>query len=289
MANKIWVGTTTAGDWSVAGNWSPSGVPASADNVYLQNSSQGVTAGFDQAAIVLASLNIAQSYTGAFTDYLNIGAALVRIGYNDGPTASLAGSTAIMLDLDDTVDTTTAVTIENSGQSATVGIPTIRIKELPDASSTVSVRKGSVGVGFDTGDITTLGSVNITSVDNPRADAKVYIGSGVTLTTLNKQGGDCVLGCAATTVTNTEGTLKTVGSGAITTMHADGGNITSNSTGTITTLNADGGVTDFLKSSAARTVTTINVNGVGQVKLDPNVVTVTNAIASTDGITIKAA
>jgi len=286
MANKTWVGTDTGneGDWSVAANWSPVNVPVDADDVYLENSSQDVTAGFDQAAIALTSLNIAQSYTGVFDDYLNIGAATVRIGYHDGPTAtSLAGSAAIMLDLDDTADTTTAITIENSGTSATSGIPAIRIKEVPNVGSSLSARDGTAGLAFDTGDTTTIGTVNVTS------DADVYIGAGVTLTTLSKQGGDCVLGCAATTVTNVKGPLKTVGSGAITTLNARGDTVTSNSTGTITTLNADGGVTDFTKSSTARTVTTLNVNDVGQVKLDPNVVTITNAIASTDGINIRAA
>ena len=65
MAVKIWTGATD-GDWSVAGNWSPSGVPASADDVILSASYVvSITAGLNQSAVTLNSLTVEQGYSGA--------------------------------------------------------------------------------------------------------------------------------------------------------------------------------------------------------------------------------
>ena len=37
MATKIWIGTSTPGDYSVAANWAPSGVPGAAEDFVAQN------------------------------------------------------------------------------------------------------------------------------------------------------------------------------------------------------------------------------------------------------------
>lgn len=66
MATKTWVGTdaTTPNDWSVSGNWTPSGVPVATDDVYFVSGAADVTAGLDQSAITLNTLTVGTKYTG---------------------------------------------------------------------------------------------------------------------------------------------------------------------------------------------------------------------------------
>jgi hypothetical protein len=289
MAKKIWVGTDTGneGDWATAANWSPSGVPASADDVYLEDSSQDVTEGFDQSAKALATLNIDQSYTGKIgdaTSYLQIGAVKVNIGYHNGPDAPL-GSPRIKLDLGSV--TAATVVIENAGTSADSNKPPIRIKAA-NAATTIEVRKGKVGIAFNTGETTTIGTLTVSYVSQVNMDADVYVGAGVTLTTINHKGGDLYVSCGATTINSYAGLLYTIGSGAITTLNAKGGYITANSTGTITTLNITKGTADFLKSAAARTVTTLKLEAGGVLKYDPNILTITNNVDSDNAVILTA-
>ena len=70
------------------------------------------------------------------------------------------------------------------------------------ANTTLEVRKGSVGVGFEADETTTIGTITVNYLTSITTDADVYIGDGVTLTTLAKPGGICKLGCAVTTATN---------------------------------------------------------------------------------------
>jgi len=289
MATKIWLGTDTGnvGKWATAANWSPSGVPANGDDVYLINSSQDVTADWDQSAVALNSLNIAQSFTGKIGDasnYLQIGASSVRIGYNDGP-GTPAGSSLLKLDLGNT--TAPTVVIENSGVSSDDEVPPILLLVV-NAAAVIEARKGKVGIAFDPSESSTVGTIVSSYVNQKSADADVYIGEGVTLTTLNIKGGDVILPCGVTTINGYDGTLKTVGSGAIAAINAKGTVMTLNSTGTITTLIITGGTADFSKSSQARTVTTLKLDDKGKLIYDPNVVTITNKVDSNDPVILQA-
>ena len=289
MANKTWVGTDTGneGDWATAANWSPTGVPDTADIVHLENSSQGVTEGFDQATVVLTSLNIAQSYTGAIGDsdeYLEVGASAVKIGHNYG-IGSPAGSGRIKLDIG---TSSSIVTVLNSGTSTDTPKNTIRLKAA-NATTEVHVTKGSVGVATDaSGETATVKTVHVGYDTNQKNDSDVNIGSGVTLTNLYKTGGETRLGCGATLVEVSGGELQTWGTGAITTMTLTGGEAQSDSTGTITTLNVKGGKADFTKSPAARTVTTVKLEAGGQLSYDPDVLTITNKVDSDEPVTLLA-
>ena len=275
MANKLWVGTDTAGDWSVAANWSPAGVPGAADAVILTDSSQDVDAGLDQSAIVLASLTIDQSYTGDIgtsAAYLQIDTAILNIGQHYG-AGSPSGSGRIKIDLDDTA---CVATIYNSGTS-TDNKPAILLI-ANQATTTIEVRKGSVGIAYLPFETTTIATIKTNYLTQKNTDADVHIGSGVTLTTLSMAGGTVDLLCAATTVTAEDGILTIGGSGAITTVNASGATIYANSTGTITTMNITGGTVDFRRSQVAKTVTTLKLDAPGIVKYDPAVVTLTNQV-----------
>jgi len=289
MANKIWLGNDSGneGDWSVAANFLPSGVPINGDDVYLENSSQDVTAGFDQSAVTLASLNVDQTYIGKIgdaDDYLKIGATKLNIGQHYGPGMP-AGSGRIKIDLG---SAQSAVVVHNTGSPADSNKPAVRLK-ANNASTTIEVRKGSVGVATETGETTTVSKIIISYVSQVNSDADVFIGPGVTLTTLDQLGGDGILECAATTVNAKAGTLTITGSGIITTLNAEGATVISNSTGTITTCNVKGGTADFTKSAAARTVTTLKLEAGGILKYDPGVLTITNKVDSDNPVTLMAA
>jgi len=280
-ATCIWIGTTTAGDWSVAANWSGAAVPVDGDFVYLENSSVSVTAGLDQSAIALASLTIAQSYTGSIgtaTAYLQIGSVLTNIGQYFGISRP-NGSPMIKLDLNDDDTTTGTINVWDSGSTSDPNVPTIRLL-VNDAASILNVYKGSVGVAPITGETSVIGIINVSYVSNVASDANLFVGSGVTLTTLEIFGGKNILNCATVTITTWAGTLTTNGTGVILTLNVFGGTVTSNSSGTIAAANIKPpGFLDMTKSVTARTITTLLRDNGGKISYEVGDVTLTNKIA----------
>lgn len=281
--------TASAGPshWDSVDNWDGGAVPDGAHNVYIDNASDDIIYGLDQSSITtLTSLNIGKSFTGKIGyngasgysgTYLQIKATTVNIGDHSG-TGSPAGSGRIMLD---TGSTTSTININDSASTGTdSNKPPIRIL-ANDGSTVLNIRKGIVGVAYESGETSTLSAINISYNTNKTSDAKVYIKSGVTLTTLDKIGGECELSCAATTVTNEAGTLKILGGGAITTLN-NYGTVYSNSTGTITTFNQFGGVADCTTSRLSRTITTLKLDQNSVFKYDPSIVTLTNKIQPYD-------
>jgi len=273
--------------WDTAANWDSGVVPggAASQDVYIENSASDIIYGLDQSGIseTLNSLNIGKSFTGRIGyngatgysgTYLVIKASSVNIGQHSG-IGSPAGSGRIMID---TTSTASTITIyDTSSSPSDTNKPSCRLKAA-SASTVINIKKGKVGIAYESGETTTIGTINQSFVSDQSADASVYIGAGVTLTTYTKTGGSAVLGCAATTVTNSIGTLQTIGAGAIATFNITGGIVTSNSVGTITALNVISGIADFTGSQSARTVTMPKVGAGGQIKYDPSIVTMTNKI-----------
>tara|TARA_R100000808_G_scaffold25080_1_gene61495 strand:+ start:12453 stop:13313 length:861 start_codon:yes stop_codon:yes gene_type:complete len=270
MADKLWVGTDSGneGDLNTAANWSPSGVPGASDDVYFRDSSQNVTAGFTSIATI-NSLNIDMTFTGTFSDFWEVTVANVDIGQNSG-FATAAGSQKILLDVKTTAST---INVHNSGNAATAGEAAVQIKGN-NSGNVLNVKKGSVEVEPDATESGTFGTVNVSWVDNRDLDARVVVGSNVTLTTWKQTGGTNFVRTGATTVTNRGGHLTTEGSGAITTLNSDAGITVSNSTGTITTANVEGKL-DCCQSMTARTITNLKLNPGGVFARDPSVVTIT--------------
>jgi len=280
--------TANAGpkDWSSADNWSGDAVPGGAadQDVYIEDFSGDILYGLDQSGIAntLASLNIGQSFTGKIgsngaaghaAEYLKIKATAVNIGYNYS-NSTLSGSGRIKIDTGSTAST---ITIYNTGTAADTGKPAIRLL-ANSASTVIRVLKGTVSIAFEAGETTTVDTISVSYVSSINSDADVFIGDGVTMTTVAQTGGDVISRSGATAITSEAGTLKTYGSGAITTLNVKGGITTPNSTGTITNLNVTGGECDFTKSQAARTVTTAKLDPGGVLKYDPSVVTMTNKV-----------
>jgi len=260
MADKIWVGTT--GDLSVASNWSPSGVPAAADNVYVPAGSGSMSA--SMSALSTASL------TGS------LGTVEVEAGYS-----GTIGTKSAYWQF-----TPTAFRFAGSGTAyinieAAAIIPDIRATAIASvtggaglylrgsAISTLSVGGSCVvGLAFFGAETSTATTVRIVS-----ATASVILGTGVTTTTVQCAAGTLTLKAACTTLDIQGGTVTTLGTGAITTVTMDAGTAYFNSSGTITTLTQAGGTVDMLGSGVARTVTTLNHNG-GELRQDSGVVTI---------------
>lgn len=264
MANKTWIGTD--GSYSTVGNWSPSGVPTTGDAVYIPAGGGSISTGLNQSAVTdILSFEVAEGYTGTI------------------------GSSAGYLQLD--LVNTTGIFIFSGIGEAYIDLgnsaisPSIRETYSPDVGYHGLYLKGSALVTLNVigGDVAVAGIFGETStLTTARAvgrSAKLYLGAGVSLTTMYQTAGDNRMDCAATTVTVWGGKLLTRGAGAVTTMTIGGGAVRSESTGTITTLNANAGEVDFTGSGASRTVTTLAHNPGATIVYDPNVLTVTTRSA----------
>ena len=283
MSAKTTVWSGTSGDWSASGNWT-NGVPDADDHVYFENNAQSVTTGFPSGTVNLGSLNIDQSYTGslasAATGPLNLGIAELNIGYHNGP-GTPAGAPSIYLNLGSAIACT--ITVSNTGTSADASRAPVRLYGS-NASNTLTVKKGKVEFGTNTGDTTSALSALTVSYDTRvNTDADVFIGSGVTLTTTNIFGGDTVYECDCTTTNVHAGTLLAAGAWVgTTTFTSYGGTSTINSTGTITNCNIYGGTVDFTKTSGAKVITNMNLAKGGVLKFNSTGTTLSNGIMSLD-------
>lgn len=275
--------------FDAAGNWSGGAVPggASGQDVYIDNWAADILYGLDQSAMsnALDSLNLSASFTGkiaengaagAAGDYLQIKATVVNIGRHNG-YGTPAGSGRIKIDLGSTASTVTVDKAATPADSAT-GKPAVRLL-ANNAATVIRVRKGSVGVAIEAGETTTISKIDVDYVSSVTGDANVFIGNGVTITTVNQNGGDVIAQCAITIVNANAGTLLTNGAGAITTLNVAGATVIANSTGTVTNVNITAGVVDTLKSAAPRTFTNVKLNS-GTFKRDPDVLTLTNGVTS---------
>lgn len=281
MATKIWVGTDVGneGDWDVAANWSPSGVPVSTDDAFLDNTAQSVTAGFAQSAVALTSLTITNTFTGQIGDastYLAIGTAALDIGIAMGSDRTTKGSNFIKIDLGSA--TACQANIHNSNATGSdANLPSIQLIAA-NASTDIFVTGGVVGVAMAADDTATIGDATISTRPGSETSPSLSLADGVTVTNTTIADGVAYLSSLPTTLTVTGGTVTTQGSDAITTVNVKGGAGIFNASGTITTLNIElSGEADFLKSSVARTVTNCNL-GVGVLKLNKDNVTLTNDI-----------
>ncbi len=268
MADKIWLSTAN-GNLGTGANWSGGTTPVSGDNLRFPVGTPAITAG-------LTSLNTA-----------TLSGSLGAVVFEDGCSMNVASTAAPMQ-----ITCTRLQGIFSGGQqffdlqasaiiprikagSATTGQFGVYIKG--SALTSIDILGGYVAVGGLSYETATLTAARVVG-----QDAVVFFGEGVTLTTLEVVAGNVDLRCAVTTLNMySPANVTTWGTGAITTVNNYSASFVPNSTGTITTLNAMGGTTDFLQSSAPRTVTTLTPSGTAIVKIDPAYITVTNQGAPT--------
>ncbi len=258
MANKTWVGTTSGseGDWGVAANWSPSGVPVAADNVRIPAGSYAITGSLNQSAVTLGAVIVEDGYLqtigSATLGYLQF--ACTRFEFSGAGVAYIdIGASAIPVVV----------------RKAATGSDGYRGLYLKGSGITVlTVEAGDVGVAFKHGETSTVATARCMG-------GSLVLGAGVTGTTAQNYDGSLTVRCALTTLDIYGGNVLTEETGAITTINLYSGELVTKSTGTITTLNAKGGTLDESKSGAARTVSTLNLHRNATWKRNKEAVTVT--------------
>lgn len=247
-------------DWNTALNWSTGSIPVNSDNVVIDSRNAvtaGIIYGLNQSAVTLASLDLSGNYKPIGTELadLRIGVTAWDIGrpLPDGSSPTLPTITKI-----NTGTVQTAGTVHSTRTSGSNGFPPVQLKGTHASNAYLVKGTSVVGIGTATPGVATT-ALTLTVQDT----AKVTVGSGVTLGTVNPEGdgSKTTLYCAATTINYGLGDVTTEGSGAITTATI-GGAFVSNSSGTITNLHVDGdGEADFSQSTVARTVSNAFVYG----------------------------
>lgn len=271
--------------WDNAANWKEGVVPANSDDVTVDEG-PSILYGLDQNGVDLASLTIGPGFPSTsdvglpwntnptnpeagYPEYrdqrLKVGATVVTVNTTSG---------RVRLNLDTTA---TTVTVNGTGTPRTdAGAEPALDLVLVNSSNVVRVNAGSVWVAGFAGDAATVGTVAVAYRTNEASDARVRLGAGLTLTTLEQSGGDVEIRCAATTVERTGGTLTRTGSGAVTTLTNNGGTVYDEGTGTVTTVHQNAEL--YRRGLAAVTYTTLYLYA-NSVTLDPNgTFTLTNPV-----------
>ncbi len=225
--------------WDTAKNWDTGAVPVNADDVILENNTTSIKYGLAQSAVTLASLTVNASFSGSIglpeintegdnaypeyrATYLAISATTCTIGRGDG-----SGSGQMKLNFG---SVQTALDVQSTGSPTEADLPAL-IWKGTNASNTVNVSSGSVGIAQYAGEVATVLTLRVSG------DAVLACGPGVvTLTTLNMDGGTVTLYAGLTTVAKNGGTL-TCWAGNITTLTDDDGTTSYLGVGTIATLN----------------------------------------------------
>lgn len=286
--------------WNVATNWSPSGVPQTGDDVYLDNFAGDVRYGLDQSAVTLASLHLTASFTGEVglpkinasagpgadsyfeyrDDYLRISATSVVIGQG----GEGAGSGRIKLD---TGSVQTTLEVFRTGTPVEAGLKALLWKGT-HASNVVRVSAGSVDLAPHAGDSAMVATLAVGFQANPTGDADVRCGAGVTLTTVNKTGGALQTASAITTLTlGPDSGEHDHTAGGITTVNGHGGTLLYRSPSTLATVHAgEGFVLDFRRDPRPRTVTTLYPQAGTAIRDPGKTVTFGNAIALPVGVSL---
>ena len=254
-------------DWSTAANWDGGVVPINSDIVIIENTADNITYGLGQSAMTLDELHIKQSFTGSLglievnesgyeeylETYLEIGATLVFIGQGDG-----SGSGRIKLN---TGSDQVALNVYNNGSPTDTDLKSTMWKGT-SASNEVNITKGSFGAAILGSEVATIATLKVgfASESQINTDSDVLLGSGVTLTTVDMQGGTVEINSNVTTVNQTNGNSSLLGTITATTITLDGGNCYYRTSGTCTTLNVSGeGVFDCRRDMRSRTITNLTI------------------------------
>ncbi|MCC9608514.1 hypothetical protein LOC68_09890 [Blastopirellula sp. JC732] len=228
--------------WSEAANWDQNSVPVTGADVRIENSSSDILYGLDQSAVTLQSLDVRASYSGSiglpdvnaagFFEYLPthlaIGATTVRIGEGEGN-----GSPQIRLD---SGAEQAEITVWGTGSPASsTGYALEWIGT--HAANVLTVYKGTVGVAMCGGEVATLDSLDVSFISSRDSDALVYLGDGVTVGSIVKNGGELVIagrsGGNITSIQSSAGEVQLRGTDGVESLTVEGGDFYYWSTGTL--------------------------------------------------------
>lgn len=233
-------------------------IPQTAENVRIPSGAGSITSNLDQSSVAINDFIREEGHQGT------IGTA---IGYLriDPDRFEHSGSGAAWIDIGTAAISPQVI----STARANTGLRGLNLRGT--AIATLNILSGDVGLASLPGELSTATTVRVLG-----DSTTLWIGNGVTLTTLNQYAGEVRLRCGATTVLVFKGKHYTEENGAITTATLRGGEFFANSTGTITTFNLYGGTLDLQKSGATRTITTLNkYRGSSKILRNKEAVTIT--------------
>ena len=274
-------------DFNTAANWDTLSVPASTDNIFLPPGSESILYGLNQSTKNFGKFIVQPGYT---YDIGGTDGGYLRCAPATGADFKLAGTGTAYIDVGASdIDPL----IEKAGPSAT-GTYGLYLKGT--AMSHIYIEGGKVGIGVDGDDTTTEVDNVLIGTASGASPITVVVGEGVTgtaggaIAVVRKSSGTFIsrTDAAITALTNDGGDVQTEGTGTITTLNLNSGSAILESTGTITTLNIKGGEANFLGSQASHTVTTVKLEADGALAYDPNVLTITNKVASDDRVRLTA-
>lgn len=241
--------------WAAA-NFSGGVAPGAGDDVWFKDNAVSVLYGLDQSAVAaLGSLNFLATYTGLVgLPLMNTDGTLSYYEYRprslihktdvlkigDGQGTGSGRIRVNVLAANDTV-----ITVFSTGQSVDPNARAVHIIG-GDSASLLTVLSGSVDVALDGG--STAEFATITTQRN----ADVRISSGVTVATLNAWGqSKVIIDCAATTITQRDGSTVKKGAGNVTTVLLEAGcTLDLQAALTVTALTAQGGSVLNLENGA---------------------------------------
>jgi hypothetical protein len=254
-------------------NWSAGATVADSDTVYLDQSAGPVLYGLDQSAVEPTAVYVPMSFTGTIglpetneggnyyeyrSKYLQLGPAALEIGAGDG-----TGSGRIKIDSTSDV---CALKVLNTGSSLDA-LPAL-IWKGTNASNSLVMSGGSVGIGVFGGEAATLATVGVSG-------GTLYTGSGVTLSgALTMSGGQWQINSLVDgSLTMTGGAAVINGTAGVDQLTIRDGYCLYNTSGTLggNTVIEGGGVLDMGTMPTSVTVSNaITLRGPNCQFIDPN-------------------
>ena len=275
-SGSLSISHTTTGtgpeDWSNTDNWAEGFVPVSTDDVII-NLPGSFKTGLAQSSVTLASLTLGPKFNGQIgLKSQNVDSTAYPFRENRdtelaiGATVVTNNSACTLVRINQAAVAFTA-TSNSTGVSAETGSPAFVIRGT-DSTNVLNVYGGSNGFASNN-ETATVATIN-------QDGGTLLVGTGVTLTTLNKLAGTAVINCAATTVSTRSGSL-TQTNGNFTTANVNGGTAVFSGTGNLTTVNMlDGTLT---VASTRGTITTLTKTA-GTANVYTTVTTATNTAGS---------
>lgn len=212
------------------------------------------------------------------SNVVNVYGGDVGIASNPGESATVA-----------TLRQTSGTVKCGSGATLTDVLKTGGTLSVKSSTTTLISNSGTTTVDGGThtaltiggGTTNVIGSSTVTTLR--QAGGTVTCEPAVSLTTVDKSKGTLTTNSGCTTLTSDSG-ITTANSGSITTVNVNGGTFYYGGSGTISTLNAENCTLNFdLNTSAACTVTTINVKGNVTIVDSAKRVTWTNGLPQING------
>lgn len=255
--DSVWTGAVD-GVWGTAGNWT-GGVPLAGERVLIADNTTAI-AGSDQSAADLDVVVVDEAYDKTIgSDGSPIILAANRV--------VLRGSGAVFIKADGAGIDDLVIDCPTNQIAVNVDSNLTDLTNLHIIRADVTI-KGSAG---------TILLVKVKYRNNRDSDAILTISSGITgITTLEQDGGR-ITSAGAITTARLRGGRLVQGTATITTIDADGGaHIEFNFGGIIATAYIARATLDMLQSPDAKTITDLWRYPGAVVRLDPEVVTITN-------------